>query len=282
VDKMAKRARKLDIDKLIKEGRGNGVGSEYKPWIRIQDVPSLGRSTRLKGIKTGRQHEFLSDMEKNYFYLLEYSDYVMDIREQFPLLPIEETLTIAKELGIKHPSDPKTGEYIVMTTDFLITKEEEGKIVNVARTIKAKDELLSRRIIEKFYIENVYWERSGISWGIVTEQEINKVIAENISFFRSYYEIKSLDTFADIKESDFQDLILEYIKRIIDSKQSVRKVSRIFDEDMILSKGTGIAIFKYLLARKIIEIDLTEAINIDKKMDISLLQNVLNKELNIS
>ncbi|MFA6939508.1 MAG: TnsA endonuclease N-terminal domain-containing protein [Clostridiaceae bacterium] len=279
---MAKRARKLDIDKLIKEGRGNGVGSEYKPWIRIQDVPSLGRSTRLKGIKTGRQHEFLSDMEKNYFYLLEYSDYVMDIREQFPLLPIEETLTIAKELGIKHPSDPKTGEYIVMTTDFLITKEEEGKIVNVARTIKAKDELLSRRIIEKFYIENVYWERSGISWGIVTEQEINKVIAENISFFRSYYEIKSLDTFADIKESDFQDLILEYIKRIIDSKQSVRKVSRIFDEDMILSKGTGIAIFKYLLARKIIEIDLTEAINIDKKMDISLLQNVLNKELNIS
>jgi hypothetical protein len=36
---MAKRIRKLDIDKLIKEGRGTGVVAEYKPWIKIQDVP---------------------------------------------------------------------------------------------------------------------------------------------------------------------------------------------------------------------------------------------------
>ena len=41
------------------------------PWLKIQDVSSLGRSTRLKGIKTGRQHEYLSDLERNYFYLTE-------------------------------------------------------------------------------------------------------------------------------------------------------------------------------------------------------------------
>ncbi len=45
----------------------------------------------------------------------------MDIREQFPLLPIEETIIIAEELGIKHPTDPNTGEPVVMTTDFLVT-----------------------------------------------------------------------------------------------------------------------------------------------------------------
>lgn len=65
---------------MIKEGRGQGIGFEYKPWINIQDVPSLGRSTRLKGIKTGREHQFLSDMERNYFYILEYSEQVVDIR----------------------------------------------------------------------------------------------------------------------------------------------------------------------------------------------------------
>lgn len=43
----------------------------YKPWIKIQDVPSLGRVTRLNVIKTERQHELLSDMERNYFYLKE-------------------------------------------------------------------------------------------------------------------------------------------------------------------------------------------------------------------
>lgn len=115
---MSKRKRITQIEKWIKEGRGSGVGIDYKPWLKIQDVSSLGRSTRLKGIKTNRQHEFLSDLERNYFYLTEYSDEVIDIREQFPLLPLEETIVIADELGIKHPTDLKTGKPIVMTTDF--------------------------------------------------------------------------------------------------------------------------------------------------------------------
>lgn len=279
---MAKRERKLNIDALIKKGRGTGVGKEYKPWLTIQDVPSLGRSTRLKGIKTCRQHEFLSDMERNYFYLLEYLDNVVDIREQFPLLPLEETLLIAKELGIEHPKNPKTGEDIVMTTDFLITTQNNREEINIARTIKSKDDLLNRRIIEKFQIEAAYWKKRGVDWGIVTEEEINKVMAENISFFRSYYDIKNLDIFLEMNQNEFEDLILEYIKRIIDSDECIRVIARIFDEDMMLPKGTGIAIFKYLLARKIIKIDLTTVINIDKKMDISLVQNSLDKELNIS
>ncbi|MGP7816533.1 TnsA endonuclease N-terminal domain-containing protein [Niallia sp. 01092] len=52
---------------------------------------------------------------------MEYSGFIVDIREQFPLLPIEETIIIAEELGIKHPTDPNTGEPVVMTTDFLVT-----------------------------------------------------------------------------------------------------------------------------------------------------------------
>lgn len=49
---MSKRKRSSQIEKWIKEGRGSGIGSDYKPWIRIQEVSSLGRSHRLKGIKT--------------------------------------------------------------------------------------------------------------------------------------------------------------------------------------------------------------------------------------
>lgn len=67
--------------------------------LKIQDVSSLGRSTRLKGIKTNRQHEFLSDLERNYFYITEFSDFVIGIREHFPLLRLEDTVVIANELG---------------------------------------------------------------------------------------------------------------------------------------------------------------------------------------
>ena len=208
---MAKRKRTIDIEKLIKEGRGQGVGIEYKPWIRIQDVPSKGRSTRLKGIKTGRQHEFLSDMETNYFYILEYSNEVMDIREQFPLLPIEETLTIADELGIEHPQNPKTGEVIVMTTDFLVTLNNDDKCSDVARTIKSKDDLLNKRIIEKFEIERVYWERRKINWRIVTEEEIDKTIAHNISYVQGYKNLSTIDCFIDIDVLELKDLVYEFI-----------------------------------------------------------------------
>ena len=43
----------------------------------------MGRSTRLKGIKTNRQHEFLSDLERNYFYLTEYSAFLLIFENNF-------------------------------------------------------------------------------------------------------------------------------------------------------------------------------------------------------
>ena len=52
------------------------------------------RSTRLKGIRTNRQHEFLSGLERNYFHITEFSESIIDVREQFPLLPLGETLSL--------------------------------------------------------------------------------------------------------------------------------------------------------------------------------------------
>lgn len=97
---MSKRSKVLNTERKQQEGRGLGIGQSYKPWVTIQDFHSSGRVSRIRGIKTNRQHEFLSDLEHNYFYLLEFAENVIDIREQFPLLPLEDTLLIAKELGV--------------------------------------------------------------------------------------------------------------------------------------------------------------------------------------
>ncbi len=261
---MAKRKRNLDAAKIIKEGRGTGKGNKYKPWIKIQDVSSLGRSSRLRGIKTGRQHEFLSDMERNYFFFLEYSDKVEDIREQFPLLPIEETILIANELGIEHPKNPETGEFIVMTTDFLVSINDNNKFYEVARTIKSKDDLMNKRILEKSEIEKWYWEKKGINWGIVTEGEIDKVIANNISLVHGYKEIGTIDSFSDIEASELKDLIYEFIRKIIDNPKAMRTICNEFDNEMCLEKGSSLCIFKYLVINKIIEIDITEKISVNK------------------
>ncbi|MFT8320042.1 MAG: TnsA endonuclease N-terminal domain-containing protein [Bacillus sp. (in: firmicutes)] len=265
---MSKRKRTSEIEKWIKEGRGSGIGSEYKPWLKIQDVSSLGRSTRLKGIKTKRQHEFLSDLERNYFYITEYSDLVLDIREQFPLLPLEETIVIADELGIKHPTNPKTGEPIVMTTDFLVTINNGQSIFDVAHTIKMKDELLKERILEKFEIEREYWHRKEVNWGIVTEEEIHKTMARNISYIHNYYEIRDYDVFREMSAQNIKDLSISLMQRLLGTKESIRKITNEFDKDTHLPFGSGITMFYHLLSRKIIIIDMIEPLDLEKPVTI--------------
>jgi hypothetical protein len=54
---MAYRRNKVDenkIARLYKEGRGQGRGAEYLPWITVYSVASKGRSHRVFGRKTGR------------------------------------------------------------------------------------------------------------------------------------------------------------------------------------------------------------------------------------
>lgn len=268
---MTKRKNVLESEKRIKEGRGLGEGEAYKPWITIQDFPSSGRVSRIKGIKTKRQHEFLSDLERNYFYLLDFADNVIDIREQFPLLPLEETLLIAKELGIQHPENPQTKEPIVMTTDFLITlKNSMGEIKEVARTTKYKDKLLEQRVLEKFEIERVFFERRGIDWGIVTEEEVDKYIAQNIADLHGYQSLNEFEEFADIEELELQDIIDEFIRRTVDYQGSLRNFCNTFDRHMHLSKGSSISILKYLLINKILIIDLNNKLDLSKHIEVRL------------
>jgi hypothetical protein len=244
-------------------------GKDYKPAITIQDVSSLGRSSRILGIRTGRQHSFLSDMERNYCHILNFSDVVIDIREQFPM-QLDLTMLIAEELGIKHPIHPKTKKPVHMTSDFNITINENGKAKDVVRTIKGKDDLVDRRTIEKFEIESIYWKRLGIDWGMVTDLEINKTLALNICDVIHYYNIDRLESFKKINEDEVTDIIMAFIQRIIDSKNTIREISTTFERDLHLIKGTGISLFKHLVARKYIKINLLGTLNVDDNIRIDL------------
>ena len=114
---------------------------------------------------------------------------------------MQETVVIAHELGLKHPTDPETQKPVEMTTDFLLTVDKGEGFVEFARTIKMKDELLKERVIEKFEIERVYWEGRQIDWGIVKKLEIPKEMARNISYIHDYYSLERYDTFQSLDSS---------------------------------------------------------------------------------
>jgi hypothetical protein len=108
-----------NIAKKIKLGLGSGEGKDYQPWIRIHDFASRGTVSRVHGLKTGRLHQFLSELEKSYFYLLEWSDAVVDIREQFPILDRDKTISIAERKCIRYPADPKTNYFVNVGHDHV-------------------------------------------------------------------------------------------------------------------------------------------------------------------
>ncbi len=269
---MAKRKRENRPDiyaKWIKEGYGHGIGKEYKPWLTNQDVPSKGRATRMHGIKIDRQHDIFSDKERNYLYILEFADSVKDIREQYPLFTLEQTMAIADESGIEHPKDPFTGENIIMTTDFLITVEKNGRILQLARTIKSPEELDEFRQIEKFEIERRYWLMKGVDWGIVTENEIDETFASNIGIVRPFIKLDGISYFENLSPQYIEKIKNTFREMLIGREINVREVGSDFDDKMMLKPGTSISLFKHLIITKQIKIDLFKKLNIDVPMDIS-------------
>lgn len=84
--------------------------------------------------------------------MLEIADDVIDIREQYHLRPIEDTLEIANELRIEHPRHPQIKEAIVMITDFLITYKKNLSLKDCEITVKSKEELLNKRVLFSIYM----------------------------------------------------------------------------------------------------------------------------------
>ncbi len=173
--------RKIKEERKIREGRGTGTGADYKPWIKIREVNSIGTASTVMDYKTGRPVELLSQGEVYYYYILRWEDTVEDIREQFPL-ELDRTLEIADKLGIKHPHNRSTR----MTTDLLVTRTN-GTLE--AYSIKADRGVLEKeREREKLFLEKSYWESKGIPFHICLKEDVNLVYVQNIMDVISCYD----------------------------------------------------------------------------------------------
>ncbi|MBL0385550.1 TnsA endonuclease N-terminal domain-containing protein [Tumebacillus sp. ITR2] len=245
------------IAKYIKAGRGLGEGRHYKPWLTVQDVPANSRAHRIPGNKIGRTHHLMSDIERDYFYILDWLDEVIDIREQFPL-ERELTTKIAEQKNIKHSVDVKTRTPLVMTTDFLITLRRDNKVFHIARTIKPAEKLNDPRVIEKFEIEREYWATKNVSWAIATERGMPTVLCGNLEAIRSYLHV----------DEETQEVAGEFLRYLSKSKAStLSEAFREFEQMHFLESGAALLCFKHLLIAKTISINLSERINLHMKLE---------------
>lgn len=260
------------IETKLRRGISTGIFENYIPWIS-KKTGLKSRKHEIQGIKINRQHLLLSDLELDYFMLLEFSDNVIDIREQYPLLPIEQTKLIANQCRIPHPRNK--GEDVVMTTDFVILKKDGTTVV---RTIKYEDELEKRNVMEHFEIERRFFDMKGWEWGIETEKTINRIMAKNILKCRKYYNLNQYFPFNSMESGEMNDYIAAFFRKLFNTSNSIYQIAREFDEMHGLPKGTGISIFEYLIIKKIITVNLNEPLDFNNSIKIINAKDVYSDE----
>jgi len=242
---MAKRMRSWNeakYEQYLQAGRGQGEGPAYLPWISIQSFSSQGMSSRVFSHKTNRVHHLLSRNELRFFYLLEWSEKVLDIREQYPLLDLELATEVAHNAGIKYPRDNISGFPYVLTCDFMITTESGFK----ARTIKCASELNNQRTLEKLEIERRYWDALDIDWQVVTEHGIDFEKAKHIEWLHT--SAKLPERLADRR---YREAVLNSIESM-----SIQQAAVWFDTEYGYPAGSGLCLIKHLLWHKEIICDM--------------------------
>lgn len=246
------------IAKRIAEGRGGGEGYDYRPWLTIQDVPSSGRVHRIKGWGHGRVHHLLSDLEANAFYSCEWRQEVVDIREQYPLLPQEETLAIAEQLGVRHPADPRTRHPIVMTTDLFLTSRNVLRITYEPRTVKYENELKKLRTLEKLEIERRFWKARNLTLQIDRETSLAKDLYGNVKWVHPYFRLADLYPLPADKINEIAFALTRMVLR--GDGTPLRSLTAACDELLSLRTGESLAVVRHLLANRWWSVDMTKFI----------------------
>lgn len=172
------------IQRWVAEGRGQGTGPHYKPWLTVHDVPAQGRRHRPFSQKFGREFQLFSDVEFGVFLLAEYSPLIIEAEEQ---RPIDRALSLdmASALGIRHPHYPPTEVPTVLTVDLLVTVDRNGRRTKLGIDAKTSDQLDKPHVLAKLQLTKRCLAEQGCGHVVICETHLPKPLINNLVWLRS-------------------------------------------------------------------------------------------------
>lgn len=236
-----------DYQRALKNHYGLGTGAGYKPWLRVQDVASKGTSAKVQGLKSNRVHHLLSQLESACFYQAEFLDRVVDIREQFPLLPLSLSMKIAETLGIRHPRVPTTKNPSIMTTDFLLTCQKGGKLWYEAVSVKPEKQLSNERVAQKLDLERIWWELLSVPFKVFVVSEKTRIQSSNIEWATSPLRQGYMPSDSEVEIA----LTLIPVGSVLVSETCQRFMTKLG-----MNADNALSLFRFLIATKKLRIDL--------------------------
>lgn len=208
----------------MEEGRCQGFGTDYVPFIKVGESKSRGTCSAIFDPFEGRLIHCLSQAEANIYYMIRNRNNVKHIREQY-LLDSDRMNAIVKEVGLRRAP--------YWTTDFLVTYTDDSE---TAFSVKASADAFDEHnriyrgkeskyhhLVARQYAEHLYWKSQGVEFQLVTNEDVNLNVVANMKAVMAYYnETKVTNTVQklkflvahhyiplrmDEKVLDFQDLV---------------------------------------------------------------------------
>jgi hypothetical protein len=239
------------LEKLVKEGRGQGEGQDYQPFVKVQDFSSFGQANRDFGNTTQRQHDYFSKLEHRCHVIFDYAG-LRDIQEQ-KLIPLEKSTEIAKQCGIDHPKDTKTKRLKPLTTDFRLTVPRPVGSVIVARAVKPSAHLLDPRVIEKLELERRCWASDGIGWGLITELDIDPVLVKNLMWS---YKNRPLDSLHPLSEEMVYRVSNVLTEMVLACDSPLNEIALECDDRLGHEPGRSLKVARHLIATRQWDVDM--------------------------
>jgi len=246
--------------------RGEGHGKNYIPWLNRQSFSSSGRC-RSTGIspKTGRVHEFFSDIEYHFFLCLERDKSVLDIREQFPL-DRELTQEVARMLSITHPTYPVTQVPAVMTVDFMVTKLVNGEKRYIGFDTKSASDLEENaRTLAKLEIHRETLALMGSPHHIVLDTTMPRALINKLEWIRrASVDTAEVTPYEGYRKETEKQFLREFLRA--EPTMTFSKFCAQLDASGGLEPGTAMTAGRQLIFDRIIEPDFSARTIQDSKV----------------
>lgn len=229
--------------------------------LKVTTFSSKGRVTRISSFKCEDNIVHLqSDNQLRVFLILEMSEDVKEIKVNVELENLEKILTEIDNLKLHRFRNKETGKLFRLHTNFLVTvKLDSGVDELIGISVKSTSELERKTVIEKLEIERRYWQAKGVRFVIITDKEIDKKLTDNIMWIRETLTDKSVTDKEELSER------LYYMLQDCQS-ENVSDVLFKFDNEEKVKSGTGLFLFRYLIADKQIGVDIKRNINLKEKV----------------
>ena len=107
-------------------------------------------------------------------------------------------------------------------------------------------------------IERRYFAARGMDWGIVTENDVSRVLARNVEWLHQY---RTLSHFTTLSEEEFRQVAGVLTDRVAGQDRSLRNIALECDNLLGLEPGTSLSVARHLLANRRWRVDMTKPLN---------------------